>query len=76
MEWLLNECKACKAINLERVCRAPLHIECPQHHGHKGDPVVIPGICGVVGDRAQIILVWLSVSPKPSPLMRPSPDES
>jgi hypothetical protein len=23
-------------------CRAPLHEECPQHHGHKGDPGVTP----------------------------------
>ena len=40
-------------------CRAPLHEECPQHHGHKGDPGVTPGTCGAVGERAQVILVWV-----------------
>jgi len=39
-------------------CRAPLHEECPKHHGHKGDPGVTPGTCGAVGERAQVILVW------------------
>src|ERR1700738_2236889 len=39
-------------------CRAPLHEECPKHHGHKGDPGVTPGTCGAVGKRAQVFLVW------------------
>ena len=26
-----------------RPCRAPFLEECPQHHGHKGDPGVTPG---------------------------------
>ena len=38
-------------------CRAPLLKECPQHHGHKGDPGVTPGTCGAIGERAQVILV-------------------
>ena len=38
-------------------CRAPLFEECPQHHGHKGDPGVTPGTCGAIGERAQVILV-------------------
>ena len=38
-------------------CRAPLLEECPQHHGHKGDPGVTPGTCGTIGERAQVILV-------------------
>ena len=38
---------------------APLHEECPQHHGHKGDPKVTPGTCGVIGEKAQVILVWV-----------------
>ena len=38
---------------------APLHKECPQHHGHKGDPIVTPGTCDAVGERAQVILVWV-----------------
>ena len=33
-------------------CRAPLLEECPQHHGHKGDPGVRPGTCGAIGERA------------------------
>ena len=38
---------------------APLLEECPQHHGHKGDPGVTPGTCGAIGERAQVILVWV-----------------
>jgi hypothetical protein len=40
-----------------RECRAPLHEEYPQHHGHKGDPGVTPGTCGTIGERAQVVLV-------------------
>ena len=43
----------------EGVCRVPLLEECPQHHGHKGDPGVMPGTCGAIGERAQVILVWV-----------------
>ena len=43
-------------------CRAPLHEECPKHHGHKGDPGVTPETCGVVGKRAQVILVWVGIT--------------
>ena len=42
-----------------QVCHAPLLEECPQHHGHKGDPGVTPGTCGAIGERAQVILVWV-----------------
>ena len=38
---------------------APLHEECLQHHGHKGDPGVTPGTCGAISERAQVILVWV-----------------
>ena len=40
-------------------CRAPLLEECPQHHGHKGDPGVTLGTCGAIGGKAQVILVWV-----------------
>ena len=40
-------------------CRAPLLEECPQHHGHKEDPRVTPKTCGAIGERAQVILVWV-----------------
>jgi hypothetical protein len=40
-------------------CRAPLHGECPQHHGHKGDPGVTHGTCGAIGERDQVILMWV-----------------
>ena len=40
-------------------CRAPLHEECPKHHGHEGDLGVTPMTCGAVGDKAQVILVWV-----------------
>ena len=37
-------------------CRTPLHEECPQHHGHKGNPT---RTCGAIGERAQVILGWM-----------------
>ena len=40
-------------------CHAPLLEECPQHHGHKKDPGVTPETCGAIGERAQVILVWV-----------------
>ena len=36
-----------------------LHMECTKHHGYKGDLRVTPGTCGDVGERAQVILVWV-----------------
>ena len=41
------------------VCHAPLHKECPQHHKYKGEPGVIPKTCGAIGERAQVIIVWM-----------------
>ena len=38
---------------------APLLEECLQHYGHKGDPEVTHGTCGAIGERAQVILVWV-----------------
>ena len=35
------------------------HEKCPQHHGHKGDPRVTPGTCGAIGERDQMILMWV-----------------
>ena len=55
------------------VCHAPLLEECPQHHGHKGDPGVTPGTCGAIGERAQVILVWVRV---PRRLERLPPTET
>jgi hypothetical protein len=40
-------------------CRAPLYKECPKHHGHKGDPGVIPEICRADDEKAQMILVYM-----------------
>ena len=40
-------------------CHAPLHEECPQHHGYKVDPRMMPEIWGTIGERAQMILVWV-----------------
>ena len=40
-------------------CCAPLLEECPQHHRHKRNPGVMPGTCGTIGERAQVILVWV-----------------
>ena len=33
--------------------------DCQQHHEHKGDPGVMPETCGTIGERAQVILVWV-----------------
>ena len=41
------------------LCRPPFHEECPKHHGHKGDPGVTPETYGAIGERAQVILVWV-----------------
>jgi hypothetical protein len=40
-------------------CCAPLYEECPQHHGHKGDPGVTPETFGAIGKRDQVILMWV-----------------
>ena len=41
------------------IAGAPLLMGCLKHQGHKGDPGVTPGTCGAVGERAQVILVWV-----------------
>ena len=38
---------------------AKLPSTCPKHHGHKGNPEVTLGTCGVIGERAQVTLVWV-----------------
>ena len=40
-------------------CCAPLLKDCSQHHVHNRDPRVTSGICGAIGERAQMILVWV-----------------
>ena len=45
------------SIHSDPYCGAPLLEECPQHHGHKGDPGVMPGTCGTIGEKAELILV-------------------
>ena len=40
-------------------CRALLLEECPQYHGHKGDLGVTPRTFDTIGERAQVILVWV-----------------
>jgi hypothetical protein len=39
--------------------RAPLHKECLQHHGHKENYEVTPGTCGTIGEKDQMILLWV-----------------
>ena len=41
------------------LCCAPLHEECPKHYGQKRDFGITPVICGTVGKRAQVFLVWV-----------------
>jgi hypothetical protein len=40
-------------------CYAPFHMESPKHHGHKASPGVTHVICGAVGERAAVILMWV-----------------
>ena len=40
-------------------CREPQHAECLQHHGHRGDRGVTSKSCGAIGERAQVILMWV-----------------
>ena len=44
--WLLYYC-------------AFLYEECTKPHGHMGNLGVTPGICGDVGERAQLIMKWV-----------------
>ena len=46
-------------IHHNHIFYASLHEECPKHYGHTGDPGVTPGTCGAIGERAQMILVWV-----------------
>ena len=46
-------------MNPNQNCHTPLHEECMKHHGHKGKPRVTPNTYGAVGERAQMILVWV-----------------
>ena len=39
-------------------CHTPLHEESPNTWA-QGDPRVAPGICGAVGEGAQVILIWV-----------------
>lgn len=49
------------ALKWVALCRAPMHEECPHHHGHKGGPRSDIGISGIISERAQVILVWMRV---------------
>ena len=55
-EWGIVFCSRIQSLGS---CHAPLHEECPQHHGHKGVPGVTLGTCGAIGERAQVFLVWV-----------------
>jgi hypothetical protein len=35
------------------------HEKCLKHYGHKEDPGVTPGTCGVFDEKAQVILMWV-----------------
>ena len=60
---LLWSTLACNCpIDLSLNCCASFLEECPQHHGHKGDPGVTPKTYGAISERAQVILVWVRAS--------------
>ena len=40
-------------------CSTPLHEKCLQHHGQKGNLRVMHKFRGAIGDRAQVVLVWV-----------------
>jgi hypothetical protein len=52
--------------NISR-CPAPLHKECPKHHGHKGGPGVTLETCGADGEKAQVISVGEGVGNASNP---------
>ena len=43
-------------------CHIPLNEECPKHHGHKWDLGMTSGTCGNVGEKTQLMLVWMNAS--------------
>lgn len=42
-------------------CYAPLHEYCTKYHSHNGDPKATPATCGVIGEKTQVMLMWVSV---------------
>ena len=56
--WKIN-IQATKMSLPNHKCCTHLHEECPKHHGHKGDPGVTPETCGAIGERTQVILLWV-----------------
>jgi hypothetical protein len=54
-----NHGQELQILKYNNYCRASLHKECPQHHGHKGDPGVTPETCGVDDEN----VVTLASSP-------------
>ena len=53
--------KNIKGLGFDHICRTPLREVCLKHHGHNGDPIMTLGTCGAVGERAQVIIVWVRV---------------
>ena len=45
--------------NYDWFYRIPLLEKVPQHHGHKGDPEVTSRACAAIGEKDQVILVWV-----------------
>ena len=40
----------------------PLHKEWPKDHWHKSNPGVTPVTCGINGEKAQVMLLWMRAS--------------
>ena len=60
LDYYLNLCKALRSKDASMSCTSSRGV--PTTHGHKGDPEVTPKICGAIGERAQVILVWVRAS--------------
>lgn len=43
-------------------CCAPLHEECPKHHGHKENSKITPRTCATIAERAQVIIMWMKAA--------------
>ena len=46
-------------LHLGNSCHAPLHEDYLKHHEHKGDLAVTRETYDTIGERAQVILVWV-----------------
>jgi hypothetical protein len=47
-------------ITIVHLCLAPLHEDYLEHHAYKGDPIMSPVTCSAIGEKAHLILMWVT----------------